>query len=165
MNNAAHNYLQPTVYVSVDPARLQKDDPILAIERPEFHDPVRTFVEEVRSALDETDDIEATVGIVLFGSVARGEADRRSDIDPFVVVDGDRTGARRCVTDVVGDLRERRFGGDRFDFDLADDGVEVRHVNYEEMIHGFASSPDEIDRAREAIAEVADHLTDAFASS
>lgn len=104
-------------YVSVDPTRLQKDDPILAIEQPEFHGPVRAFVEEVRSALAETDDIETVVGVVLFGSVARGEADRQSDIDLFVVVDGDRTTARRCVTDVIADLRERRFDGDRFDFE------------------------------------------------
>jgi len=104
-------------YVSIDPERLQKDDPILAIEQPEFHDPIRTFVEEVRSALGETDDVDTVVGIVLFGSVARGEADRQSDIDLFVVVDGDRTSARRCVTDVISELRECRFDGDRFDFD------------------------------------------------
>lgn len=104
-------------YVSVDPTRLQKDDPILAIEQPEFRDPVRAFVEEARSALAETDDVETVVGIVLFGSVARGEADRKSDIDLFVVVDGDRTSARRGVTDVVADLHERRFDGDRFDFE------------------------------------------------
>ncbi|WP_049971804.1 nucleotidyltransferase domain-containing protein [Haladaptatus cibarius] len=104
-------------YVSIDPTRLQKDDPILAIEQPEFHDPVRMFIKEVQSALGETGDIETVVGIVLFGSVARGEADRQSDIDLFVVVDGDRTSARRHVTDVVSDLSERRFGGDRFDFE------------------------------------------------
>lgn len=104
-------------YVSIDPERLQKDDPILAIEQPEFHDPVRAFVEEVRSALGEADDVETVVGIVLFGSVARGEADRQSDIDFFVVVDGDRTTARGCVTEVVSELRERRFDGDRFDFE------------------------------------------------
>ena len=104
-------------YVSIDPTRLQKDDPILAIEQSEFHDPVRAFVEEIRSALGEADDVETVVGIVLFGSVARGEADRQSDIDLFVVVDGDRTSARRCATDVVSELRDRRFDGDRFDFE------------------------------------------------
>jgi hypothetical protein len=35
----------------------------------------------------------------------------------FVVVDGDRTSARRLVTDVIGDLSERRFNGDRFEFE------------------------------------------------
>lgn len=104
-------------YVSIDPERLQKDDPVLAIEQMEFHDPIRSFVERVRDAVDESDDIDDLVGIVVFGSVARGEADRRSDIDLFVVVDGDRTSARRLVTDVVGDLSEERFDGDRFAFE------------------------------------------------
>jgi len=104
-------------YVSIDPERLQKDDPILAIEQPEFHDPIRAFVERVRDAFDESDDIDDLVGIVVFGSVARGEADRRSDIDLFVVVEGDRTSARRRTTDVVSDLSEERFDGDRFAFE------------------------------------------------
>jgi len=104
-------------YVSIDPERLQKDDPILAIEQPEFHDPIRAFVERVRDAFDESDDIDDLVGIVVFGSVARGEADRRSDIDLFVVVEGDRTSARRRTTDVVSDLYEERFDGDRFAFE------------------------------------------------
>jgi len=104
-------------YVSIDPERLQKDDPILAIEQTEFHEPVRTFVQRVRDAFDGSDDIDKLVGVVVFGSVARGEADRRSDIDLFVVVDGDRTSARRLVTDVVGDLSEERFDGDRFAFE------------------------------------------------
>nr|WP_254282506.1 nucleotidyltransferase domain-containing protein [Haloarcula salina] len=89
----------------------------MAIEQSEFHDPIRTFVERVQDAFDESDDIEQLVGIVVFGSVARGEADRRSDIDLFVVLDGDRTSARRLVTDVVGDLSEERFDGDRFEFE------------------------------------------------
>jgi len=104
-------------YISIDPERLQKDDPILAIEQPEFHDPIRAFVERVRDAFDESDDIDDLVGIVVFGSVARGEADRRSDIDLFVVVEGDRTSARRLTTDVVSDLSEERFDGDRFAFE------------------------------------------------
>ena len=104
-------------YVSIDPERLQKDDPILAIEQSEFHDPIRAFVERVRDAFDESDDIDDLVGIVVFGSVARGEADRRSDIDLFVVVEGDRTSARRRTTDVVSDLSEERFDGDRFAFE------------------------------------------------
>ncbi|WP_277542773.1 nucleotidyltransferase domain-containing protein [Haloarcula laminariae] len=104
-------------YVSIDPERLQKDDPILAIEQTEFHDPIRAFVERVRDAFDASDDINDLVGVVVFGSVARGEADRRSDIDLFVVVDGDRTSARRHTTDVVSELSEERFDGDRFAFE------------------------------------------------
>lgn len=104
-------------YVAIDPERLQKDDPILAIEQPAFHAPVREFVQRVREAFEAENAIEDLVGIVVFGSVARGTADRGSDIDLFVVVDGDRTTARRLVTDIVGDLREKRFDGDRFDFE------------------------------------------------
>ena len=111
-------------YVSIDPGRLQKDDPILTIEQDEFHDPIRTFVKRVRDAFDESDDIDDLVGIVIFGSVARGEADRRSDIDLFVVVDGDRTSARRLVTDIVSDLSEERFDGDRFAFESYVESVE-----------------------------------------
>jgi len=104
-------------YVSIDPDRLQKDDPVLAIDQSEFHEPVRTFVEEVRSTVGESDDVDELLGIVVFGSVAGGTADRRSDIDLFVVVDGNRTSARQLVTDVASELRERQFEGERFDFE------------------------------------------------
>jgi predicted nucleotidyltransferase len=104
-------------YVSVNPSRLQKDDPVLAIEQSDFHAPVRAFVRRVEAAVAEADEVAEVVGIVVFGSVARGEADRQSDIDLFLVVDGDRTTARHLVTDVVSDLSEQRFDGDRFDFE------------------------------------------------
>lgn len=104
-------------YVAIDPERLRKDDPVLAIEQTEFHEPIRAFVDRVRDAIAEVDDVEDVLGIVVFGSVARGEADRQSDVDLFVVVDGDRTSARRVVTDVVSDLADERFDGDRFAFE------------------------------------------------
>ena len=111
-------------YVSIDPERLQKGDPILAIDQSEFHDPVRTFVDRVSGRIDDNDEINDLVGVVVFGSVARGEADRQSDIDLFVVVDGDRTSARRLVTDVVSDLAQERFDGDRFAFEPYVESVE-----------------------------------------
>ena len=114
-------------YVSINPQRLQKDDPLLAIEQTEFHAPIRTFVEQIRVALADVDTIDDLLGIVVFGSVARGEADRQSDIDLFVVVDGDRTTARRIVTDVVSDLSDRRFDGDRFDFEPYVESEESAH--------------------------------------
>jgi len=104
-------------YVSIDPSRLHKGDPILAVDQSEFHAPIRAFVTRARDAVAESDAVDDLVGVVVFGSVARGEADRRSDIDLFVVVDGDRTSARRIVTDIVGDLGEQRFDGDRFAFE------------------------------------------------
>lgn len=104
-------------YVSIDPERLQKDDPVLAIEQPEFHEPIRAFVDRVQAAIEDAEEIDELVGIVVFGSVACGTADRKSDIDLFVVVEGDRTSARRTVTGVVETLAEQRFGGDRFAFE------------------------------------------------
>jgi len=111
-------------YVSIDPDRLEKDDPILAIEQVEFHAPVRTFVQRIREEFEGVSEVDDLVGVVVFGSVARGDADRRSDIDLLVVVDGDRTSARRTVTDVVADLRDRRFDGDRFEFEPYVESVE-----------------------------------------
>jgi predicted nucleotidyltransferase len=104
-------------HISIDPDRLQKDDPILAIPQSEFHAPIRAFVDRVRATLTDADDVDDLLGIVIFGSVARGEADRQSDVDCFVVVDGDRTTARRRITDVVADLQSDRFDGDRFVFE------------------------------------------------
>lgn len=111
-------------YISIDPDALQKDDPILAIDQSAFHEPVRMFVERVRDTLGGSEDVDRLVGIVVFGSVARGEADRQSDIDCFVVVEGDRTAARRLVMDVVSELRDQRFDGDRFEFEQYVESVE-----------------------------------------
>jgi predicted nucleotidyltransferase len=111
-------------YVSIEPARLQKDDPILAVEQTKFHEPLRAFVERVRDSIDDSDEVDSLVGIVVFGSVARGEADRQSDIDLFVVVDGDRTSARRLVTEIVSDLTEEQFDGDRFAFEPYVESIE-----------------------------------------
>ena len=111
-------------YISIDSDVLQKADPILAIEQSEFHAPVRTFAESVQNTLDKSDKIDRLIGIIIFGSVARGDADRQSDIDCFVVVEGDRTTARRLITDVVSELRDQRFDGDRFEFEQYVESVE-----------------------------------------
>jgi len=104
-------------YIAINSDRLQKDDPILAIPQSEFHAPIRAFVDRVQATITDADDVDELLGVVIFGSVARGEADRQSDIDCFVVIEGDRTTARRRVTDVVADLQSERFDGDRFAFE------------------------------------------------
>lgn len=111
-------------YAAINPDRLKKDDPVLAIDQSEFHEPTRTFVDRIQTAIADADAVETVVGIIVFGSVARGEADRQSDIDLFVVVEGDRTAARRVVTDVVTDLQSQRFDGDRFAFEPYVESVE-----------------------------------------
>ena len=70
--------------VRIDRTRLRKPtDPLSSIPQSQFRTPVRVARQYV---LDELDDVE---GIVLFGSVARGDGDRQSDIDLWVLVDGD----------------------------------------------------------------------------
>ncbi|WP_266081511.1 nucleotidyltransferase domain-containing protein [Haladaptatus caseinilyticus] len=60
----------------------------------------------------------------MFGSVARGEADRKSEIDLFVLVEGDRTVVRRIVTEVVAELGDEQFDGDRYEFESYVESVE-----------------------------------------
>jgi len=84
-------------------------------------------VTHVQEAVRDAEDINAVLGIVVFGSVARGDADRQSDIDVFVVVDGNRTSARRAVTDVVADLSETRFNGERFTFEPYVESADSTH--------------------------------------
>lgn len=105
-------------YVSVNRDRLSKPDPVLSIPQSEFHRPVRTFLDRL---LDEVDQL---VGVVLFGSVARGEADRASDIDLLIVVEEDKTSARRAVQSIVRELQVTKFDGDRYSFQTLVETVE-----------------------------------------
>lgn len=98
-------------YVSINRDRLTKSDPILSIPQVEFQKPVRAFADRAEDEIDEL------VGIVLFGSVARGEADRASDIDLLIFVDADRTQARRTVQEIVSDLEQTKFEGNRYEFE------------------------------------------------
>jgi len=59
-------------YIAINPDRLQKDDPILGISQSEFHAPIRAFVDRVQATTADADDINDLLGIVIFGSVARG---------------------------------------------------------------------------------------------
>lgn len=105
-------------YVSIDRRRLTKPDPVLSIPQAEFHKPVRAFVDRIE---DELDDL---VGILLFGSVARGEADRASDIDLLVFVEDDRTRARRTVQSIVSDLESEKFDGNRYAFEVLVESID-----------------------------------------
>lgn len=99
-----------TQQVQINRERLTKPDPVLSIPQGEFHQPVQAFLRQVQDKLDEL------VGVVLFGSVARGEADRASDIDLLVIVDEDRSEARRTVQSVVSELEDQQFEGNRYTF-------------------------------------------------
>lgn len=88
------------------------DDPYLRIPQREFHEPVKVAVDRLRNRLDNV------LGIVLYGSVARGEADRRSDIDLWILVSEGRAESQRTVNEVERDLEEREFRGSRYDYDI-----------------------------------------------
>lgn len=99
----------------IDERRLRDaDDPLIEIPQAEFREPLGRFVEQVN------DEVPSIAGILCFGSVARGEADRASDVDLFVLVDedGDPVSARRTVSDVVRDLEEEPINGDRYEFEV-----------------------------------------------
>lgn len=99
--------------IRIDRDRLSvPDDPYLQIPQPEFHEPVRVAVEELTSRL------ERVVAIVLFGSVARGEADRRSDIDLWVLVGDQRAENQRTANSLAVELEDREFDSGRYAYDI-----------------------------------------------
>jgi len=96
--------------VQINPEKLvRSDDPVTTIPQPEYHDPVRA----VRNRLIDT--VGTDAAIVLFGSVARGDADRASDIDVFVVVDDGRMAAQRAAHRIEEEIASEQFDGDRFE--------------------------------------------------
>lgn len=90
--------------VQINRDRLHKpDDPVRSIPQSEFHTPVRIARQYLE---DELEDIR---GIILFGSTARGEADRQSDIDLWVLVAGDHMKQRHTANKLVKHLEELRI--------------------------------------------------------
>ena len=114
--------------VHIDRERLSRpDDPFLDIPQAEFHDPVRAAIDELRDALD------GVLGIVLYGSVARGEADRRSDIDLWVLVEDDRLANQRTANRVRQDLEDSEFNTGRYAYEIDVEGLPAI-PNYAEEI-------------------------------
>jgi len=88
------------------------DDPLLEIPQAEFHAPVRTALEQLLDQLD------AVIGVVLYGSVARGDADRRSDVDLWVLVTEDRMANQRTANTVRQDLETQEFDTGRYAYEI-----------------------------------------------
>ncbi len=88
---------------------VKSDDPVTTIPQSEYHAPIRTILTRLEEQIAED------VGIVLFGSVARGTADRTSDIDLFVVVEGDRMQAQREAHAIEQEIADEQFNGDRYE--------------------------------------------------
>jgi len=103
----------PAKFVSINRDRLDvPDNPVLRISQQEYHEPVRHAIETIRR------DVDNLAGIVLYGSVARGEADRQSDIDLWVLVTDDRMYAQRTINELVQELEDETFNDppQRYDF-------------------------------------------------
>lgn len=94
------------------------EDPALRIPQEEFQEPAREAGEKLRESL------EGVHAIVLYGSVARGDADRRSDVDLWVLVEDERAANQREANAVGNDLEERKFGGDRYQFHVVVESIE-----------------------------------------
>ena len=102
-----------TRLVRINPERLSRpDDPLLRIPQAEFQAPVRTAVDEL------VDQLDSVIGIILYGSVARGTADRRSDIDLWVLVEDDRMANQRTANRVRQDLEAQEFDTDRYAYEI-----------------------------------------------
>ena len=97
--------------VGINRTRVSKpDDPVLHIPQSNFHPPVRAALDRIR---EELEDVR---GVLVFGSVARGQADRQSDIDLWVLA-GDR-GEQHRANELAKELGQQRFDGDRYEFQI-----------------------------------------------
>jgi len=119
------------------------DNPLFAIPQDEFRPPVRAVLERAPEV------IPSFSALVLFGSVARGEADRRSDIDLWVLVKDtdDLLQARRAATELAANLSDRRFHGragerergDRYGFEVLVESVETAESHDEKLVDILAT--------------------------
>ena len=88
---------------------VRSDDPVTIIPQSAYHALVRAILAELEERIGDD------VGVILFGSVARGTADRTSDIDLFVVVEEDRMQAQREAHTTEQKIADEQFDGDRYE--------------------------------------------------
>ena len=99
--------------VKINRERISRpSQPVLRIPQTEFHEPVHTAVRELGQRLDDV------LGIEVYGSVARGEADRQSDIDLWVLVRENRGRNQTRAQEVGNELTDRSFDGNRYDYHI-----------------------------------------------
>jgi predicted nucleotidyltransferase len=104
--------------IRIDQEHLERADPLFSIPQQEFRKPVQTYLSELKTQVSNSEKVDELIGVVLFGSVARGTADRQSDIDLVVIVTGDLTHGRRLCTQVARDIEEEPFDGERYQFEV-----------------------------------------------
>lgn len=79
------------------------DDPINQIPQPEYRLPTRLVLHELQKKINDI------LGVLLFGSVARGEATLNSDIDLWVLVEDDREQALHTANQVSKRMSGRQI--------------------------------------------------------
>lgn len=119
--------------ISIDTDHLQHSDPIFLIPQAEFRNPLQTYLDELKDRVQDSTEIDTLVGVILFGSVARGEADRRSDIDLLLIVDGDLTHGRRMCTSLARDIEDESFDGNRYEFEILVETPETAVTHSQEL--------------------------------
>ncbi len=127
------------------------DDPLLSIPQEQFRSPVKEFLKRIEQK--QGDDL---VGVVLFGSVARGEADRASDIDIQVIVENDLTKARREIHDVRQEIEEQKFDGERYELQVLVESTETAESYGEKLQEIFSEgirlyTTEKLDEVQEAV--------------
>ncbi len=119
--------------VSINQERLEMpENPLMSIPQKEFRKPVRKLKQKLM------EEMNYIAGIMLFGSVARGEADRKSDIDVLVVVEDRLMEARRMMTDVVAELEEEKINGERYGFEVLVEDVESIKNRSQKLVEIFS---------------------------
>ena len=105
--------------VSINRRRLWKpQDPILQIPQETFHAPLQAIVDRIKKNLTNVK------GILVFGSVAQGQADRKSDIDLWVLVQEERGTNQREANQLAKEIGQKRFDGHRYEFQILVESVE-----------------------------------------
>lgn len=123
--------------ISIDTDYIQQSDPIFTIPQPEFRNPVDAFLDELDVRIEDASEITDLIGVLLFGSVARGTADRRSDIDLLIIVDGDLTHGRRECTSVARELEDESFADNRYEFEVLVETPDTAVSHSEELTEIF----------------------------
>ena len=144
--------------ITIDQDHITGSDPLFTIPQREFRKPVQAFLDGLATDIEASDEVEEIVGVILFGSVARGGADRSSDIDILVIVSGDLTYGRRLVSQLARDLEERTFQGERYQFEVlvetsesaASHGVPLRDIFDEGIV---LERTDALEDVRDAVYE------------
>lgn len=63
-------------HISMSQDHLQRSDSLFAVPQAEFREPIQAFLNELQTCVETGEHMADLVGVVLFGSVARGTADR-----------------------------------------------------------------------------------------